>query len=70
MVEASLENRRNESRKNSSVQLRMALRQRGFVVKNSRGGVGNKPRLSVSQKEVEQALLCLFWALPKTKLQI
>lgn len=56
MVEVSLENRRQESRRNSSAQLGTALHQRGFVVRNSRGGVGNKPRLSASQKEVEQAL--------------
>lgn len=60
ILEGSLENRRNESRKNSSAQLRMALHQRGFVVKNSRGGVEKKSRLSISRKEIEQGLLCLF----------
>lgn len=53
-----------------SAQLRLALHQRGFVVKNSRGRVEKKPRLSVSQKEAEQGLLCLFQALPKMQLQI
>lgn len=59
VAEGTLEKRRNK-RGASSACLRMVFHQRGFVVENSREGMNKQPRLSVSRKEVEQGLLCLF----------
>lgn len=59
VAEGTLEKRRNK-RGVSSACLRTVFHQRGFVVENSREGMKKQPRLSVSRKEVEQGLLCLF----------
>lgn len=65
ILEGSLENRRNESRKNSSAQLRMALHQRGFVVKTAEEGWKRNQGSQFPEKRLNRDFCVSFRHYPK-----